>query len=120
VQALQKYVNLVTVKQPHNLVFSAGTFSPLSHAQLTTEERQLLSHTGMCPADYVAHSFRIGAATTAAAVGLSPHLIKTLVRWNNNAYMSYVRCPESVITSASQQLSTASVPANTSWNPDVH
>ena len=65
----------------------------------------------MCPADYASHSFRIGAATTAAAaVGLSSHLIKPLGRWNGNAYMSYVRCPECVIASTSQQLSTASVP----------
>jgi len=49
VQALQKYVNLITVKQPHNFVFSAGIFSLLSHSRLTTEVHQLLAHTGMYP-----------------------------------------------------------------------
>ena len=120
VQALNKYANLITAKQPHHLVFCAGTYSPLSHPQLTAEVRQLLSCTGMSPSDYASHSFRIGAATTAAAVGLPPYLIKTLGRWNSNAYMCYTRCPQSVIAATSQQLSAASVPVNTTWNPDLH
>ena len=48
VQALQYYVNMITLKQLYHFAISAGTFSPLSRSQLTTEVRQLLFHTSMC------------------------------------------------------------------------
>lgn len=40
---------------------------------------------------YVSHSFRIGAATTAAKKGVEDCIIKTLGRWENSAYLQYVR-----------------------------
>ena len=111
---------MVSIKQPHQLAFSAGTISPLSHSQLTTILRQLLSQAGLCLSHYASHSFRIGAATTAAAaVSLALSLIKMLGRWNSNVYMAYVCCPLSVITTIPQQLSTVSVLADTSWNPNL-
>ena len=119
VRAMHNYKNMFITKQPHHLVFCAGTISPLSYQQLTTILRSLLSQAGLCPSLHPSHSFRIGAATTAAAVGLAPSLIKTLGRWNSNAYMVYAFCPQSVIATVPQRLSTASVSANTSWNPDL-
>ena len=40
---------------------------------------------------FSSHSFRIGAATSAAAVGLPDHLIQTLGRWTGQAYRRYTR-----------------------------
>ena len=54
--------------------------APLTKAGLTSETRQLLSISGFQPSQYAGHSYRIGAATTSASVGLPPWLIKTLGR----------------------------------------
>ena len=75
-EAMHNYSDMLITKQPHHLAFSAGTISPLSRRQLTTILHQLLSQASLCPSHYASHSFRIGAVTTAAAVGLTPSLIK--------------------------------------------
>ena len=119
VRAMHNYNDMLTTKPPHHLVFSADTISPLSRTRLTTILHQLLSRAGLCPSHYASHSFRIGATTTAAAVELTPSLIEMLRRWNSDAYMTYVCCPQSVTATMLQRLSTASVSADTSWNPDL-
>ena len=81
---MHNYNNMLITKQAHYLVFSAGTVSRLPHQQLATILCQLLSRVGLSLSLYTSHSFRIGAATTAAAVGITLLLIKTLGRWNSN------------------------------------
>ena len=62
---------------------------------------------------YVSHSFRIGAATTAAAVGILAWLIKTLGRWSSNAYMDYIQCPRTAPSAVSHILSNADATVQT-------
>ena len=55
---------------------------------------------GLCGL-YNTHSFRIGAASDAAASGMPQHLIKLRGRWSSEAYLSYLRpTPQEVGTEA--------------------
>ena len=57
---------------------------PLTWQRLSSMVQSIL-HSAGYHGSYSGHSFRIGAATTAAARGVSDHLIKTLGRWSSDA-----------------------------------
>ena len=67
--------------------------SPLSHHRFVQEFRVILQAAGLDQSRYAGHSFRIGAATSAARAGIPAHLIKMLGRWESEAYLLYVRTP---------------------------
>ena len=68
--------------------------------------RHLMVHRlGYSQTDYCGHSFRIGAATTAAAVGIEDHMIKTLGRWKSSCYERYIHSDQSLVKEALQRLS---------------
>lgn len=46
---------------------------------------------GLCEYDYAGHSFRIGAATEAARLGLGEEVIQRIGRWESQRFRSYVR-----------------------------
>ena len=120
VRALQQYSRMIPATQQFGPLFSAGHFSPLSKSQVSDTLRQLLQQAGYDPQLYSSHSFRIGAATTSAAAGLSPWIIKTLGRWNSNAYMSYIRCPAHVLRDIPTRLARTTVLHHPAWIPDEH
>ena len=62
------------------------------------ELREALSRAGFDPSLYSGHSFRFGAATTAAAAGIEDALIKTLGRWRSSAYSVYIKMPSSYLS----------------------
>ena len=43
--------------------------------------------------NFTTHSFRVGAASTAAALGVPDHMIRAMGRWNSDAYLTYVKLP---------------------------
>lgn len=45
--------------------------------------------------EYSGHSFRVDAATTAAAAGVQDSIIKAMGRWDSTAYLIYIRLPQS-------------------------
>ena len=77
---------------------------PLTQSRFAEEIRNALSRAGVDQSRYYTHSFRIGAATTAAVKGMEDSLIKTLGRWESTAYLQYVRIPRSQLSVVSNRL----------------
>jgi len=50
----------------------------------------LLSRAGLDQSQFASDSFRIGAATTAAAAGIPVWMIKSSGCWTSNVYLSYI------------------------------
>ena len=69
--------------------FRKGSY--LTREAFVRSVREALTRAGMDAQCYSGHSFRVGAATTAAACGVEDSLIKTLGRWSSSAYLLYRR-----------------------------
>ena len=110
VRALRLYAEAVPQHQGNAPIFKGSRFSPLNRQQLTHTIRHLLQSTSYNKQYYSSHSFRSGAATTAAAAGLPDWLIKALGRWNSNAYQLYIRSSPKMLESVPAQLARVNIP----------
>lgn len=73
---------------------------PLSRQVFLTLFGQLCQAINVNQGQFTGHSFRIGAATTAAAVNTPDHLIQMLGRWQSNCYQRYIRTKNCTIRQA--------------------
>ena len=103
--AVQHY-RAIHQHQPSSPAFTFQDGSLLTRQHLTVLLRELLLLAGLDPEKYASHSFRIGAATTAAAAGLPEWQIQAMGRWTSDCYSRYIRIPQSTLIRASQQLAT--------------
>ena len=65
--------------------------TPLSRYQFTRVLAKAVAAAGLPPGGLTPHSFRIGAATTAAAMGLGGRTVQRIGRWRSDCYKRYVR-----------------------------
>lgn len=86
--------------------FSDGR--PLTRQRLVLQLQRVLAEVGVDSSRFSGHSFRIGAATTAAARGIEDSLIRTLGRWESEAYQRYIRLPRQKLAEVSAILGRAS------------
>ena len=93
----------VREKKPGPLFIWADS-RPLTWSRFAEEIQDVLSRAGVDQSRYCTHSFRIGAARTAAVKGIEDSLIKTLGRWESTAYLQYVRIPRSQLSVVSNRL----------------
>ena len=72
-------------------LFCHSDGGPLTKYQFWTVAKRALVATGLEGFKFGTHSFRIGAASTAAASGFKAQEIKAIGRWRSGAYKTYVR-----------------------------
>ena len=73
-------------------------FVDCSHKAVTKQSftkhiRGILNSLGLQQDQYAGHSFRIGAATNAAAAGVEDSTIQTLGCWHSAAFLQYIHTP---------------------------
>lgn len=84
-------------------LFTHRDGSPLTRRAVSASIQSILQTAGI-PGHFSGHSFRIGAATTAAEKGVPNHMIKMLGRWSSDAYQRYIRTPVHAILQVSERL----------------
>lgn len=67
--------------------------SPISRTYFTRSLKEVLQYCNLDEDRYKTHSFCIGAASWAAAKGMSDSQIRVFGRWNSNAFLKYIRMP---------------------------
>lgn len=102
VSAMAAYLHVRGMKPGPLFYFSNGEL--LSRGKFVAQVKAGLTATGVEHKNYNGHSFRIGAATTAASKGMEDSLIKTLGRWESSAYLRYVRIPREKLISYTQMM----------------
>ena len=65
----------------------------ISRSYFTRSLKDVLQYFNLDEDRYKTHSFRIGAASWAAAKGMSDSQIRVFGRWNSNAFLRYIRIP---------------------------
>ncbi|XP_006821261.1 uncharacterized protein LOC102800557 [Saccoglossus kowalevskii] len=93
VQAYQAYKALHS-SVAHLPAFQFANSNFLTRQAVSNHIRDLLTRASVPDVNcYTTHSFRSGAATTAADANLPDWLIKALGRWRSDAYQTYIRTP---------------------------
>ncbi|XP_078240223.1 integrase/recombinase xerD homolog [Pogona vitticeps] len=89
VKALREFINFRGSDSGYFFQHDNGT--PLTKYQFWKITDMALERTGFRNMRFGTHSFRIGAASTAAALGYEADGIKRLGRWSSKCYKTYIR-----------------------------
>ena len=89
------------------LLFRLQSGITLSRQRLTALIRELAARSGVATTHYSSHSFRIGAASAAAAAGLPEWRIQALGRWSSDCYRRYVRLADTESDTVAEALARA-------------
>ena len=106
VTAMDAY--LKSQRQAGGPLFSFQT-SALTRQRLNSLIHDLAARSGVDPSRYFSHSFRIGAASAAAAAGIPDWRIQALGRWSSDCYKRYIRLPSSETDTVAAALAKAPI-----------
>lgn len=91
--ALHNFLEVRNHKSSVEPLFSFMDCLPVSRQFFTEQLKSALSFCGLDTNKYQSHSFRIGAATLAAASRSSDIQIQNMGRWKSSAFKRYIRIP---------------------------
>ena len=77
---------------------------PLTRSRFVIRVCEALRTMGIDESPYSGHSYRSGAATTAAREGIEDSTIKMLWRWRSSAYHQYIKMPRELLAQVSGRL----------------
>ena len=125
-RALQSSVPVVPVTAILHYIEARGTHpglffldsskKPVTKPWFIEQIRTILTSIGVAQDQYCGHSFRIGAATTAAMAGVEDSVLQTLGRWHSSAFTRYVRMPKEQLAALSATLARLNPSPNVRHN----
>ena len=89
VEALRNYLN--KRGDTAGPLFTFNNLKPVTRQFFNTQLQTCLRLAGINDINFKSHSFRIGAATTAANNGIPEDQIKLMGRWHSDAFKKYIR-----------------------------
>lgn len=95
--------------------FPGPFFVDTSHRAITKawfvqHLRVFLAKVGLPAHEFAGHSFRIGAATSAALAGIDDSAIQLLGRWKSSAFLRYIQLPKDQLAAIAVKLARPVVP----------
>ena len=96
VRTASQYLSSSPPEHTHFLSHFDG--SPLPRFQFSAVLRRALNFIGIQDPRYTSHSFRIGAATSAAMAGIPEHEIQRMGRWRSGVFRRYIRINPNLAT----------------------
>ena len=106
--AIRTYLTM-TNGAPHDPLFRYKDGHPLSKKTFVDEVRRLLESASIDNASsYSGHSFRIGAATSAAMAGAPDWQIRAMGRWKSDSVLRYIRHDSSAMKGLAKLLTSSS------------
>lgn len=107
--AVKSLKNLFTIQPLPSTapLFADHLGKPLTRSTFITTLKTRLASIGLDSTKYSGHSFRRGAATSAAAAGYSDYEIQLLGRWRSDAYKLYLDVPHNRVLHLSARLHVA-------------
>ena len=102
VSAMREYFLLAQPQQGPLFYFQTGNL--LTRGAVSHLLRDSSRVAGLPYQSLKGHSFRIGAASVAAAAGLPDWLIKVMGRWSSDCYQLYIRTPQSTLESVAPRM----------------
>jgi len=91
ISAFSKWEKVTARWEPRQPAFRAASGQPLTAARVNAVLKECLA--GYIPHKIRVHSFRSGAASAMASLGLSDEDIKAIGRWSSRAYEDYIKLP---------------------------